>query len=244
MPDTRAHRGPHPEDRRLFAPANLPRLREAVRDLSHLLSRGYAPPSSLKLVGDRYALDRRQRTAVLRCACSDQALESRRDRRVPAAALQGAVLLVDGYNVLTTVEAALAGGLVLQGRDGCLRDLASMHGTWRRVEETVPALEHVGRVLDGVGARGATWMLDRPVSNSGRLAELIRELGARRGWSWEVRLAADPDPVLAASGDVVATADSVVLDRCRSWVNLTREVVEGDLPAAWVVRLGLTPGAS
>ncbi len=56
MPDRRKHRGPHPEDRRLFAPEALPRLRAAAGDLSWLLSRGYAPESSLKLVGDRYAL--------------------------------------------------------------------------------------------------------------------------------------------------------------------------------------------
>ena len=38
VPDTRKHRGPHPEDARLFADAMLPRLRAAVADLSWLLT--------------------------------------------------------------------------------------------------------------------------------------------------------------------------------------------------------------
>ena len=71
MPDQRAHRGAHPEDDGLFAPAVLPALREAVLELSWLLSRGYSEASALKLVGDRLALRARQRMAVLRCACTD-----------------------------------------------------------------------------------------------------------------------------------------------------------------------------
>src|SRR5688500_3971235 len=66
MSDSRKHRGPHPEDGRLFATDQLPALREATRDLSWLLSRDYASPSALKLVGDRYQLEARQRIAAAR----------------------------------------------------------------------------------------------------------------------------------------------------------------------------------
>ena len=46
-----------------------------------------------------------------------------------------------------TVEAALSDGFLFMGRDGCLRDLAGIHGTYRRVEETLPAVEQIGRFL-------------------------------------------------------------------------------------------------
>ena len=52
MPDKRAHRGPHPEDTRLFARDQWPALQAAVHDLAWLLSHDYATPSALKLVGD------------------------------------------------------------------------------------------------------------------------------------------------------------------------------------------------
>ena len=39
-------------------------------------------------------------------------------------------------------------------------------------------------------------------------------------------LVADPDPVLCNCGQTVATADSLILDNCRTWRNLAREVVE------------------
>ena len=84
MPDRRAHRGPHPEDARLFAAEVHPALRRATGDLCWLLSRGYARESSLKLVGDRYGLLARQRIAVARCACSDEAAADRQSRQVLA----------------------------------------------------------------------------------------------------------------------------------------------------------------
>ncbi|MGH7202002.1 MAG: DUF434 domain-containing protein [Planctomycetaceae bacterium] len=59
MPDTRRHRGPHPDDGELFAPAVWPILCAAVAHLSWLLTEGYAAPSALKLVGDRFALTER-----------------------------------------------------------------------------------------------------------------------------------------------------------------------------------------
>ena len=42
MPDKRSHRGPHPEDGRLFVPEQWPALQAAVGDLSWLLSHAYA----------------------------------------------------------------------------------------------------------------------------------------------------------------------------------------------------------
>src|SRR5690606_19606795 len=116
--------------------AALPRLQAAVEELSWLWTRGYADVSSLKLVGDRHRLTTRQRLAVARAACSD-AQRSRRQRHcVGADALAGQDLWIDGFNVLTSVEAALAGGVILQARDETYRDMASMHGNYRRIAET------------------------------------------------------------------------------------------------------------
>lgn len=237
MPDKRTHRGPHPEDGRLFAPEAWPRLRDAVADLSWLLGRDYASVSALKVVGDRYELDQRQRLAVMRCACSDQAREHRAQTRTGLAELPGQTLLLDGYNVLTTIEAALAGGVLLLARDGCCRDMASVHGTWRKVHETQPAAELLGRFLQKSGVRDVIWYLDSPVSNSGRLKTILREIAAAHGWPWRIELVPNPDRILREAEELVATADSHILDHCRRWINLAREMVERFVPAARIVDL-------
>ena len=237
VPDSRNHRGPHPEDARLFAPRAWPGLREAVADLCWLLSRGYGKASSLKLVGDRHNLVARQRTAVRRCACSDADLARRQAHQSAAEALEERPLWLDGYNVLTTVEAALAGGVILLARDGCYRDMASMHGSYRKVAETRPALELIGRTTAACGVRRCLWFLDRPVSNSGRLGAIIREVAAANDWSWQVELVSDPDAVLAEADPITATADSAILDRVGAWFNLARETIVRHVPEARIVEL-------
>lgn len=238
MPDKREHRGRHPADDALFAEDQRPRLREAVGDLSWLLGRDYARDAALKLVGDRYSLRQRQRLAVMRSACRDEAARDRQSREVGIEGVGGRPLWIDGYNVLLTIEAALAGGVLLLGRDGCLRDLASVHGSYRKVEETVPALERLGEALAGWGVRESVWYLDKPVSNSGRLKTLMGEVANSRGWDWSVRLVNNPDAELARAEEIVATADSAVLDRCGRWLNLARRVVGERVEGAGWVDLG------
>lgn len=235
MPDSRSHRGPHPEDAALFAPQAEEALRQATDDLCWLLNRGYATPSSLKLVGDRYQLCARQRVAVGRCACSDADAARRQAHCVGLELIQGQPLWLDGYNVLTTIEAALAGGVILAARDGAYRDMASMHGSYRKVAETELALERIGQFAVEAGVSACRWYLDRAVSNSGRLKQAMEEVAARNGWIWTVELVNDPDPLLSKTPEIVATADSVILDHCQAWLNLAREVIDHSVPQAWVV---------
>jgi hypothetical protein len=215
------HRGRHPGDDRLFSPEQLPALRAATADLSWLMSRGYADPSALKLIGDRHALTARQRQAVARCACSDAARDLRKARRLTRAQLGGRALALDGLNCLITVESALAHGIVLRGRDGALRDLASVHGTYKQVAETAFSIDMIGRHLHGRGdmdpahnVPDVRWYLDRPVANSGRLRALLLETAERRSWPWTVELVTNPDAVLIEQDAVIGTSDAWILDRC------------------------------
>ncbi len=237
MPDKRTHRGPHPADGKLFAESAVSSLLSAVEDFSLLLTKGYAEKSALKLVGDRFSLTERQRIAVMRCACSDEQLASRRNRRIELENLTGKSIAIDGYNVLITIEAAMSGGVILKGRDGCFRDLASVHGTYRKVTETIPALELIGQFLMEVGVGKALWLLDSPVSNSGRLKTLIGELAKKNNWDWDVELLLSPDAELKKTDLIVASSDSVVLDSCGCWVNLATEIIKSKLSSVKMVDL-------
>ena len=237
MPDRRTSRGAHPKDLECFAPARLDTLRRAVADLSWLLGRGYSAKASLKLVGDRHALRDRQRKALQRCAASDEACAGREARRLEVSRLAGEAVVVDGYNVLLTVEAALSGGVLLVARDGVLRDLAAMTGHYRRVRVTRRAVGLIAAELAAAGTSRVRWLLDRPVSNSGRLRALVEDQVAGEAAEWSVELTDRTDRVLSAASEVVATADSAVIDRCGRWVNLARHVVETAVPGAWIVDL-------
>jgi len=237
MPDKRSHRGPHPADAKLFAPEAIPNLQLATADFSLLLTKGYADKSALKLVGDKFSLTERQRLAVMRSACSDQHLASRNQSCVALKNLAGEGIAIDGYNILITVEAAMSGACVFKGRDGCYRDLASIHGTYRKVTETIPALQLVGEFLKEIGVSEAAWLLDSPVSNSGRLKTLIGELAQESKWNWDIELLLSPDAELKKTDMIVATSDSVVLDACKRWVNLATEIIKHKLGSVRVIDL-------
>jgi hypothetical protein len=226
------HRGLAPQDERLFAARQLPALRAAAADLCWLLDRGYAARSAIELVGNRHNLTSRQRMAVSRYACSDEDVQHREKLRIEPAQLQGRELWLDGYNVLTVLESALAGGLVLLGRDGCCRDIAGIHRRYRKVNETIPALRLVGEATSALGVSVCRWWLDQPVSNSGRLKTLILETAGNAGWNMEVELTFSPDHVLSHTDQIIATSDGIVLDRCQGWVNLARLIIIGHIPQA------------
>lgn len=229
-------------DERLFSAAQLPILRAAVSDLCWLLDHGYASHSATELVGNRHNLSSRQRMAISRCVCSAEAVEQRRRQQLAPEVVRGRELWLDGYNVLTVLESALAGGVVLLGRDGCCRDIAGIHRRYRKVNETVPGLRLVGETAAAWGVTYCRWWLDKPVSNSGRLKKLIHEQAEAAGWNMAVELDFNPDRVLSESRQIIATSDGVVLERCQQWVNLTREIIAKRIPDAWV--LDLAQGSS
>ena len=236
-PDRRRHRGAHPEDARLFAPERIGALRTAVSELSWLLGRGYQSKSSLKLVGDRHNLRERQRLAVARAACSEESRAGRLARELKASEVEGAELIVDGFNLVITLEAALGGGVLVYGRDGCVRDLSSVHGSYRAVEETERAVLLAGEVLSTMRPASVLWLFDSPVSNSGRLAERVRAIASERGWPWEVRAEFNPDRVIVNSQSLAVTSDSNVLDGARRWLNLSRLVIERHVSDSWLIDL-------
>ncbi|HEX8137991.1 MAG TPA: DUF434 domain-containing protein [Pyrinomonadaceae bacterium] len=237
-PDNRQHRGPHPSDGRLFHARQQGALRAAVRELSWLLTHGYSLKSALKLVGDRHGLTERQRLAVARAACSEQSLEERRARRLPVEAARGQHLIIDGFNLVITLEAALSGGLVILCRDDCLRDLSGVHGSYRSVEETERAVQMTGEALAHLGPASVRWLLDKPISNSGRLAQKVRDLAQEHAWPWTVEVVFNPDAEISASAETVAvTSDSSILDRAARWLNFNGYLIDKYLPQAWVVDL-------
>lgn len=229
-------------DERLFGEKQIPALRAAAADLCWLLDRGYASPSATELVGNRYNLASRQRMALLRCVCSEDSVRQRQAAQISLDTVRGKELWIDGYNLLTVIESAMGGGLVLLGRDGCCRDIAGIHRRYRKVNETIPALQLIGRAIAELGISCSRWWLDKPVSNSGRLKTLILEQAQAAGWNMSVDLDFNPDKVLRNCAHVVATSDGAVLEQCRQWANLARHIIAGQIPQAWVLDLTAAQG--
>jgi len=226
MPNQR-NRGKNSNDHSLFGSDKVQqKLKEAVTDMHYLLSRGYAEKSSLQLVGNRHRLNVRQQQAVLGMSASQQSLEQRKATELHFEAINSDTLIVDGFNLLIILESALSGAYVFKGLDDSYRDLSGVHGTYKRVQQTQQALVLVGNLLKN---NKVIWVFDKPVSNSGRLKTLLRELAEQKGYHWDIILENNPDKYLAESDDIVVSSDAWILDRASRWFNLGKYIIEQQL---------------
>jgi hypothetical protein len=240
-PSSTPGRGAAPEDVELFAAAALPRLRRAREEAAWLLGRGYPLPTVIRTVGDHHQLHARQRFALQRSVCSGAQEADRRARAVPARDLAGRDLVVDAFNRVVTLEVALSGGVLLAGADGALRDLAGLRGNYRLLDETEAALSLLGDTVTALGVASIAFLIDAPVSNSGRLRGRILDHASRWPCAVTADLVPDADPRLSGRERVVSS-DSAVLDACASWVSLARWIVDERVPGAWIVSFGTDAG--
>ena len=237
MTPTTRQRGKHPNDDQLFSSVWQDALRQAVDDHSYLLTRGYGANSALELVGNRYKLNKRQRQALLRISVAEQNIVTRATKSIDKQALAGANVAIDGFNLLILLENAYSGAYVFHCRDGCYRDISSVHGSYKHIRQTAEAIQLVGQVLQELDVANVHWYLDQPVSNSGRLKSFLEECAEAKSWNWQVELSYNPDQVLAESSDIVITSDGWVLDQAQRWFNLGKLLLQEHLTEVSIVRV-------
>ena len=150
--------------------------------------------------------------------------------------LSDQAVIVDGFNLIITIEAALSGGPLFIGVDDCIRDLSSVHGSYRSVEETNQAISMIGDAFQTLAPSSVLWLLDRPVSNSGRLAAKITGVAALNDWPWTVEVIFNPDAAIIASPAIAITSDSSILDRVARWSDLKSHLLY-KIPNAWTIDL-------
>ena len=230
-------RGPVESDGRNFSPEMIARLGEAARDLRYLLERNYGLKSSLKLVGDRFRLTARQRHFLYRAVSPPGEAARRRAKRIDLAGVRGRALAVDGYNVLITTEAALAGAPLVDSDDGYLRDIVGAFSSYRRNEHTHRALQLIMETLREARPKEAVIYLDEAMSRSGLLAEEIRERLADAGIPGAARTAPAPDHEIRVSESIAATSDSALIDKVEAALDLPMEICRTRLEKAWIIEL-------
>lgn len=236
MTKTLRNRGKEGRDDILFGTEKM-RLRiiEACKDMNYLLSRGFAEKSSVQLVGNRYRLNARQQQVLQGMSASQEQIKHRLTTEVQEHNLKGETVIIDGFNLLIILESALSGAYVFKGLDDCYRDIAGVHGTYKRVNQTQEVINRIGDYLKQQGVKQVVWILDKPVSNSGRLKGILYEMAEEHGYTWEVILDNNPDKVVAESEHIGVSSDAWVLDRLGRWYNLARTLIEAFKPEDEIV---------
>jgi hypothetical protein len=200
-------------------------LHLAAADFLYLLDRTYPRSASLQLVGNRYNLDGLNRHILHRGVFAREESRKRRSRLLSPERLVGARLLVDGHNVLITVESALAGRPLVAATDGVIRDVAGISHRYHISSLTREAIDRTLLLLKAHPPQETRFLLDAPIRQSGELAGLLRTGLQELGLPGEAQTVKVPEADLLDPHAVVATSDSAVLDRAEQGVDLAGAVI-------------------
>lgn len=215
-------------DQKEFSESAIAILQKAGEEIFWLINRDYPIKSVSNFVGNRYLLSERQRLALVRSISPQKMLHLRREKQ-KTGKLSGETVFIDTFNQIITLEVALSSSTLLRCMDNTIRDLAGLRGTYRLIDKTIPAIHLIGKALEHLEIAKAVFYLDAPVSNSGRLKQTIADTLSEYSFSTETELVDCVDPILMQLPNVI-TGDAIILDHCKSWINLMDQIFQRELP--------------
>jgi hypothetical protein len=215
-------------------------LPEASRNLRWLYDHGYPKAASVKLVGDRYRLEKAQRQLLFRGVDSSFRAAGRRARIVSREAAMSCRLGVDGHNIVLTIANYLSGIPVFEADDGLIRDIGALHGRLHNQSVMERSLDLTAAVLSELSPEELYIVFDSPISHSGfhsgylkeKLKEKLKGIDPGR---ITVETAASADTALKlADISLIATSDSALIESTTHPVlDLARMVLEENFQAVF-----------
>ena len=207
----------------------LPRIREILKDAAtdfrYLLARGYPRPEALRLVGNRFQLDRPARQLLHRGVFAPDEAAARRAKLHLLREFGGQGLAIDGHNVLITLECALRGLPLVAADDGFIRDIGQVSRAFKPSPRTDRVLLLLADYLSHQTLAALRVYYDAPLSLSGELARRTGELWAARGLRVEALAVPVPERELAAFPGPIATSDTALIDAHPLVVDLAGELI-------------------
>jgi hypothetical protein len=210
---------------------------DAVIDYKYLLNRGYSVKSSIQIVTARYQLNKLQYAVLYRCIHPDSEAYSIRGKIVSVKDVEEAYLLIDGYNVLITVDSGIVGEPVFIGDDMLLRDIRKSYRKFKYDNEVHSKLiDLILKYVVKLKPKHISIILDEQISYSGELASAFRDKIKNYNILGDAYTTRKTDTALSgAIGDiVVASSDIVVVRRASKIFDLARYIIEREKPESIV----------
>lgn len=210
------------------------KLQEAAYDLRFLLDRSYRKKGALQFVANKYVLNKRERNYLARSVFTSLKSKERREKIIDISKIRDQFLLVDGYNVLITVESMYNGNndSIILCDDMIIRDLNAVFGKYKFSEFTEKALDSILVLINLYGPFYVNFFFDSPVSFSGKLAFLTKKVMNDYNIKGDVVLSKNVDTEIIRLSrmkkGIVATSDSVIIDKVDKIVDIPHHILEMD----------------
>jgi hypothetical protein len=214
------------------------KLLKPARDIRSLLRWGYPKFATIRFVADHTQLSLKERYILTRVIMPPDRVVSRISKRVACTGIKDKNLLLDGYNVLLSVDSLLKKEPMWFCDDGYIRDTRYYFSKAKQAEGIDESLDLVLKFLSENHPKSVTFLLDAQISRSGELAGFIRRKMKESGIPGEARTSKAADFELKAEGGnpekslLVATSDGIVIDSVLQVL---------DLPACLMEKMGIEP---
>jgi hypothetical protein len=202
----------------------------AVGDLIYMLDRSYPKSPSIDLVGNRYSLNRTERLLLYRGIFDGKSSRRRGEKRVEVDTASSSPLLIDGLNVLITLESYLQGLLVFLSLDGYVRDVSEYYGSYKPGKNTVHAVDLLIGCIEERSGKTAIF-LDRNAAASSECTAMIEDRAKKTPPALELFTISNPDRVLVERSAsmhraAVATSDTEILDQIKMAIDIPQWIIK------------------
>jgi len=192
---------------------------QAAEDLRYLLNRGYTRESTVRFVGDRFALGKPERIALYRCVHPSGEARRRSSKLLMPEHLRGRRLALDGFNIMWTIYWAINGHPLLLCDDGVVRDITVARGR--------PSVEKAGAVagplisaISALSPSSVAMVFDKQISNSGAVSAYLNERLLSSGIDSRSSTSRTADLEISRTEGVACSSDSIVIDKAREAFDL------------------------
>ena len=211
---------------------------EAVKDYKYLLNRGYPRTLALNTVTTRYMLNKRERLLLYRTIHTDKQVQRIINKLINVESIDKFPLIIDGYNVILTIKAALMCDYVYESDDTFVRDLLSVHGAVKYDTYFNESLNLLIRTIKELNVPYVLIVLDKQVSKSGELARNIRSLLEKYGVNGNAETMRKNDVFIISKAKeyVVCSSDVVILLKAEKVFDLAGFIIRKYMPNK-VIRL-------
>lgn len=200
-------------------------LSNGIKDFKYLLDRNYNKNTALNLIVNHYKLGKEERNFLLRYVFSEKEIKKHRSKLCSIKDIKGKRVVIDGYNVLITVEAILAGKKVIRCMDGFVRDTSRIFSNYKFNKKTETAVKKILRILFRYKPKFILFVFDSQISKSGELAGYIRREIPMFNLNGDAKTSSSADSYITKRDWITFTSDSAIIERVKKVVDMGTELL-------------------
>lgn len=222
----------------LSGPDPKERLLKPARDIRSILRWGYPKFATIRFVAEQSQLSVEEKHILTRVIMPPEKIVPRIRKRISCDGISDRNLLLDGYNVLLSVDSLIRREPMWFCDDGYIRDTRYYFSKTSHAEDIEEALDLVLEFLSEKEPGSVTFLLDSQISRSGELAGLIRHKLKEHRISGEAYTSKTVDFDLKREGGnskknpITATSDGIIIDSVLQVL---------DIPACLMEKMGVEP---